>query len=217
MKSANKFRNVLRALIAASCIGGNRNQYLRETGRGEMPVGNDFILLISRDPREKRVQPRWKTLTSISGTTATYRFPPPYAISPATARYNSPTTADFFPHSAIRGGHVTRGGVVVGRNRPRSAPLVNIRPSQPPRNIWPGWPDVSYWRNMARAVKYSRSKLADGDVYLNNYTHTSCRPPFHISTSRSFDVIPYVILVYGVRNPLGRAQAALPFKGVFKR
>lgn len=109
-------------------------------------------------------------------------FPHPRRFSPP-QRDIIPPLPPIFPPLRDQRRPRDRTGVVEGRNRPRSAPLVNIRPSQPPRNIWPGWPDVSYWRNMARAVKYSRSKLADGDVYLNNYTHTSCRPPFHISTS----------------------------------
>jgi len=57
--------------------------------------------------------------------------------------------------------------------RRRSAPLVHARSpfqSGSQRNIWPGRPDVSYWRNMARSREiFPLEALASGDVYLNNY------------------------------------------------
>lgn len=90
--------------------------------------------------------------------------------------------------------------------RRRSAPLVHARSpfqSDSQRNIWPGRPDVSYWRNMARSREiFLLEALASGDVYLNNYFLTPSYsayatpgyPPaaiFH--PPRSSVVIPYVI------------------------
>lgn len=99
------------------------------------------------------------------------RQPPGPSASSLRARAK-PTLPSRLPR---RDHHVT----APRRRRPRpcrSAPLVH-HPGVSERNIWPGRPDVSYWRNMARSCEIFprasvRGALASGDVYLNNYSPT---------------------------------------------
>lgn len=76
----------------------------------------------------------------------------------------------------------------LGVARLRSYALVRY-PSGSQRNIWPGRPDVSYWRNMARSREiFLLEALASGDVYLNNYS-----PPSSYGAYATADFPPVAI------------------------
>lgn len=120
-------------------------------------------------------------MTSISGTTGNPRGPAegargcpfhPFARALSTLPF---AHVDGCHHVMESHRRLPRSKVA----RRRSVPLVHARsPFQngSQRNIWPGRPDVSYWRNMARSREiFLLEALASGDVYLNNYFLTpSC-------------------------------------------
>jgi len=117
-----------------------------------LPIGDGFIPIDfarARARPRRRVRSRWRTLTSISGTTGNPRGRP--SASSLRAR-KTPTPPSRLPRRETttwrRRRHRRRR-----RRRPRpcrSAPLVH-HPGVSERNIWPGRPDVSYWRNMAQS------------------------------------------------------------------
>jgi len=82
--------------------------------------------------------------------------------------------------------------------RRRSALLVHARSpfqSDSQRNIWPGRPDVSYWRNMARSREiFPLEALASGDVYLNNYFLTPSYGAYATPPAAIFPAIPSALL-----------------------
>lgn len=166
-------------------------------------VDDDFILLISHtrahaSGRSGRVRPRWRTLTSISGTTGNPQGP----LSAAATAPRAIVRSVLFLRARI----TYPSSLALGVARLRSYALVR-HPGGSQRNIWPGRPDVSYWRNMARSREiFLLEALASGDVYLNNYSPppsygayaTADFPPvaiFRSPSHRSSAVIPYVIFV----------------------
>lgn len=130
--------------------------------------------------RRRRVRPRWRTLTSISGTTGNPRGPADGAAARTAVRSSIPPRAHYLPFPPARNDDGNHRVMESRRRLPRPEQLGVSRhrsytarspfQNDSQRNIWPGRPDVSYWRNMARGREiFPLEALASGDVYLNNY------------------------------------------------
>lgn len=123
----------------------------------------------------RRVRPRWRTLTSISGTTGNPRGPADGAAARAAVRFIPPHAHYLpFPPLATTATTMWWNRVEGCRGRSNSASLGTARTRSfqngSQRNIWSRRPDVSYWRNMAQSREiFPLEALASGDVYLNNY------------------------------------------------